>query len=165
MNESSITTLPRSPEEDRRRRMRQYFISMLIRVACIACLPFLHGWWLVIPAVGAIVIPYFAMLFANQPGTAEDGYRESPGGIVRSANGTAYATADPAATPSAAATDFEGDAPAGGDADAASAPTPAYEADWVVYETRATPNAGASQPGAPEAPTTESPTTATTEPA
>jgi len=28
-------------------------------------IPFVHGWWMIIPALGAIFIPYFAVIVAN----------------------------------------------------------------------------------------------------
>ena len=55
--------------EDIAFRERRYLVMMGIRVACFlaAILLFVsHGGWLAaIPAVGAIVIPYFAVVFAN----------------------------------------------------------------------------------------------------
>jgi Protein of unknown function (DUF3099) len=50
-------------------RERRYLIMMGIRTACfvIAVLFFVNhlGWLTAIPAVGALVIPYFAVIFAN----------------------------------------------------------------------------------------------------
>jgi len=55
--------------QDIRYRERRYLIMMGIRLVCfvIAVVVFVeHGGWLtVIPAVGAIAIPYFAVVFAN----------------------------------------------------------------------------------------------------
>jgi hypothetical protein len=55
--------------KDIRYRERRYLIMMGIRLACfvIAVVVFVeHGGWLTaIPAVGAIAIPYFAVVFAN----------------------------------------------------------------------------------------------------
>jgi hypothetical protein len=61
----SITTLPPSPEAERRSRMIKYTVMMSIRVVCIICLPFAQGWWLAFFAVGAIVLPYIAVVIAN----------------------------------------------------------------------------------------------------
>lgn len=61
----SITSLPRSPEDDRRGRMLRYSIAMGIRLLCIIACFFTPGWWLVIPAIGAIVLPYVAVVIAN----------------------------------------------------------------------------------------------------
>ncbi|MBX3311412.1 MAG: DUF3099 domain-containing protein [Microbacteriaceae bacterium] len=51
--------------EDHDRRKRDYLIAMCIRVICILVIPFVHGWWMIIPALGAIFIPYFAVIVAN----------------------------------------------------------------------------------------------------
>ncbi|MHB1234145.1 MAG: DUF3099 domain-containing protein, partial [Microbacteriaceae bacterium] len=64
-HQHSITSLPPSPEEDRRRRMVKYSVAMGIRVVCIALCLVVQGWWLVVFAVGAIVLPYFAVVVAN----------------------------------------------------------------------------------------------------
>lgn len=61
----SITSLPESPDVDRHRRMVKYFIAMAIRVACIILCFFVHGWWLLVPIIGALVLPYIAVVFAN----------------------------------------------------------------------------------------------------
>jgi hypothetical protein len=50
-------------------RERRYLVMMGIRLACfvIAVVLFVNGagWLTAIPAVGAIIIPYFAVIFAN----------------------------------------------------------------------------------------------------
>jgi hypothetical protein len=69
----SITTLPQSPEEERHSRMVRYAVTMGIRMVCIVLLLFVHGWWLVVCAVGAIVLPYFAMIAANVHGGQQGG--------------------------------------------------------------------------------------------
>lgn len=61
----SITTLPESPEVDRRRRMVRYAIAMSIRVVCIIACLFVQGWWLLLPILGAVVLPYVAVVLAN----------------------------------------------------------------------------------------------------
>lgn len=64
----SITSLPETPEEETRRRQRQYSIAMGIRVLClIACL-FVRDWWLLIPALGTIILPYIAVVLGNVGG-------------------------------------------------------------------------------------------------
>ena len=68
MKQQSITTLPPSPEEERRRRMIRYAVTMGIRMVCIVLMFFVQGWWLVVCAVGAIVLPYFAVVAANVHG-------------------------------------------------------------------------------------------------
>jgi hypothetical protein len=64
-----ITEARRPLSEDIAYRERRYLIMMGIRLVCfvIAVLLFVNGagWLTAIPAVGAIVIPYFAVVFAN----------------------------------------------------------------------------------------------------
>ena len=62
---TTITTLPRSPEEDRHARMVRYSITMGIRLVCIALCLVVQGWWLLLCAAGAIFLPYIAVIFAN----------------------------------------------------------------------------------------------------
>lgn len=63
--QQSITSLPRSPDDDRRARMLKYSITMGIRLACVIACFFVPGYWIIIPAVGAIVLPYIAVVLAN----------------------------------------------------------------------------------------------------
>ncbi|TFB76248.1 DUF3099 domain-containing protein [Cryobacterium glaciale] len=65
MKQQSITSLPASPEVERRSRMIKYSIAMGVRVVCIVLMLFVNGWWLVLCAIGAIVLPYFAVVVAN----------------------------------------------------------------------------------------------------
>jgi hypothetical protein len=64
-----VTEAQRSRSEDISYRERRYLIMMGIRVVCfvIAVIVFANGggWLTAIPAVGAIAIPYFAVVFAN----------------------------------------------------------------------------------------------------
>ena len=80
----SITSIPRSPQDDRRSRMLQYSLAMGIRTVCIVLCIFVRGWWLLIPALGAIVLPYIAVVLANAAGGRgrnAEGYE--PGVLVR----------------------------------------------------------------------------------
>ncbi len=45
--------------------MRMYFIAMSIRVLCVVSLFWVRGWWIILVAAGAILLPYFAVLVAN----------------------------------------------------------------------------------------------------
>ncbi len=64
-----VTEAPRSRNEDISYREKRYLIMMSIRLVCfvIAVVMFIKGagWLTAIPAVGAIAIPYFAVVFAN----------------------------------------------------------------------------------------------------
>jgi hypothetical protein len=78
-----ITDAQWSMSADISYRQRRYLIMMGIRVACflIAVLVFVyHGGWLVaFPLVGAVAIPYFAVVFANggrEPAGRRAGFQE-----------------------------------------------------------------------------------------
>ena len=64
-----VTQAHRSLSEDITYRQRRYLLMMGIRAICfvIAVVLFVNhfGWLAAIPAVGAIFIPYFAVVFAN----------------------------------------------------------------------------------------------------
>src|SRR6201985_2040856 len=64
-----VTQARRSLSDDIAYRQRRYLLMMGIRAACfvIAVVLFINhcGWLTAIPAVGAIFIPYFAVVFAN----------------------------------------------------------------------------------------------------
>jgi len=63
-----VTTLPLSPDEDRHRRMVRYAVMMGIRVVCIALMVIIPWPWALVPALGAVFLPYFAVLVANAVG-------------------------------------------------------------------------------------------------
>jgi hypothetical protein len=64
-----VTEARRPRSEDIAYRERRYLIMMAIRVACFGLAVALFaagaGWFAAIPGVGALVIPYFAVVFAN----------------------------------------------------------------------------------------------------
>ncbi len=64
-----VTQARRSLSDDIAYRQRRYLLMMSIRAVCfvIAVVLFVNhfGWLTAIPAVGAIFIPYFAVVFAN----------------------------------------------------------------------------------------------------
>lgn len=60
-----VTSVGATPAEDRAHRMRVYFIAMGVRMLCVASLFFLRGWWILLAAAGAILLPYFAVMIAN----------------------------------------------------------------------------------------------------
>lgn len=66
---ATITSLPPSLADDQRRRMISYTITMSIRVVCIVLCIIVPGWWALIPAAGAIFLPYFAVVIANAADT------------------------------------------------------------------------------------------------
>jgi Protein of unknown function (DUF3099) len=64
-----VTQARRSLSDDIAYRQRRYLLMMGIRALCfvVAVVLFVNhfGWLAAIPAVGAIFIPYFAVVFAN----------------------------------------------------------------------------------------------------
>ncbi|SDN25063.1 Protein of unknown function [Cryobacterium flavum] len=81
MKQQSITSLPASPEVERRNRMIKYSIAMGVRVICIVLMLFVQGWWLVICALGAILLPYFAVVVANVKIAPRGAEVLRPGGV------------------------------------------------------------------------------------
>ena len=71
-----LTSVGVNPARDRAYRMRMYFLTMTLRMLCIISLFWVRGPWIILVAIGAIVLPYFAVLIANAVshvgGTAPD---------------------------------------------------------------------------------------------
>lgn len=61
----SVTSAGVNPAEDRAYRMRMYFIAMSLRVLCVVSLFWVRGWWIVIPVIGSVVFPWFAVMIGN----------------------------------------------------------------------------------------------------
>lgn len=59
--------VPIARSEDIAHRRRVYTIQMSVRMACFLALPFVPGWWKVVALVGALALPYLAVLMANDP--------------------------------------------------------------------------------------------------
>jgi len=81
--QQSITTLPLSPDEERRQRMVRYSVAMGVRMLCFILVFAVPGWWKLVFAIGAIVLPYFAVVLANVSMRQNAGVVERPGAIVR----------------------------------------------------------------------------------
>ncbi|HRN28439.1 MAG TPA: DUF3099 domain-containing protein [Terrimesophilobacter sp.] len=80
---ATITSLPPSLADDQRRRMISYTVTMSVRVVCIVLCIVIPGWWALIPAAGAIFLPYFAVVIANAADTRSTRV-ERPGFILPS---------------------------------------------------------------------------------
>lgn len=76
----STTSLPPSPQDDESSRMRNYLLTMGIRIACIVLMvvvqPF--GWYTWLFAVGAVFLPYIAVVIANVGKDAHETTAEHP---------------------------------------------------------------------------------------
>jgi Protein of unknown function (DUF3099) len=84
----SITSLGESPEESRHRRMTQYFVAMGIRIVCIGLCLFVPWPWVLLPLLGAIVLPYIAVVLANMGSQNSSDEVLRPGSIVRNQDET-----------------------------------------------------------------------------
>lgn len=63
-----VTSLSEAPSNERRRRMFIYTLSMLVRFACVALVVFTSGVWQWFFGIGAVFLPYFAVVVANNVG-------------------------------------------------------------------------------------------------
>ena len=79
----AITELPPSPDAERRSRMIKYAITQAVRVLCIIACLLVHGWWILIPAAGAIFLPYFAVVLANSVQQNPRPTVQRPGAVMR----------------------------------------------------------------------------------
>jgi hypothetical protein len=61
----SLTSLPVSPNEERKSRLGQYLIAMGLRLVCLFLCFVTPGWWILLPVVGVIVLPLLAVGLAN----------------------------------------------------------------------------------------------------
>jgi len=66
----TATALPRSPQQDRRSRMRKYTIAMSVRTLCLIGVVIVPDWWRFLLGAGAIFLPYVAVVLANVGSTA-----------------------------------------------------------------------------------------------
>ena len=79
----TVTSLQQSPEAERRGRMLKYSIAMGIRLVCIGLCFVTPGWWLLLPATGAVLLPYLAVVVANQVTRSESDLEvHRPGQVV-----------------------------------------------------------------------------------
>jgi predicted tellurium resistance membrane protein TerC len=63
-----VTSISEAPDKERRRRMFIYTLSMLTRFACVALVVFTTGIWQWVFIIGAVFLPYFAVVVANNVG-------------------------------------------------------------------------------------------------
>ncbi|WP_309128480.1 DUF3099 domain-containing protein [Microbacterium sp.] len=76
----AVTSLPQAPNDEASRRVRRYALTMGIRMVCFL-LMFLvqpYGWYTWLFAVGAAVLPYVAVVFANAGSDSTETAVESP---------------------------------------------------------------------------------------
>lgn len=73
-----VTTVGMAPAEDRAKRMRFYYMAMGLRVLCVASLFFARGWWIAVALLGAVFLPYFAVMIANAVAATPDEAVDTP---------------------------------------------------------------------------------------
>ena len=81
----SATSLPPSPDAERKTRMLKYTIAMVIRLICFliaAVFAKSLGWWILIPIAGAVLLPYVAVVLANTVIQSKATEVERPGSLV-----------------------------------------------------------------------------------
>lgn len=70
----SVTTASAGRSADLGRRQLQYFLAMLVRLVCfVLALVVPYGWITWVFVVGAMVLPYVAVLLANASGPGQGG--------------------------------------------------------------------------------------------
>lgn len=61
----SITNAAEAHSQEMRGRMSKYALAMGIRMVCLVLLFVVHGWFKLIPIIGAVVLPWVAVMIAN----------------------------------------------------------------------------------------------------
>ena len=61
----SVTSVAESPDADRSHRMKQYLFTMSLRTVCFVLAIVTDGWLRWVFALGAVVLPFFAVVAAN----------------------------------------------------------------------------------------------------
>ncbi len=69
-----ITTAPASRQEEIAQRQRRYVMSMSLRTVCFIGAVVAEGWLRWVLVVGAVVLPYVAVVMANAVSTKGDGF-------------------------------------------------------------------------------------------
>ncbi|WP_345750038.1 DUF3099 domain-containing protein [Microbacterium rhizophilus] len=76
----SATSLPVAPADDAGVRVRNYLLTMGIRIACLVLMVVVqpYGWYSFVFAAGAIFLPYFAVVGANAASARSVAVAERP---------------------------------------------------------------------------------------
>lgn len=79
-NAAPVTSLPQAPQDEAAGRVRRYWITMGIRMACFALTVLVtpYGWYTWVFAIAAAILPYIAVVFANAVSPAASAPAESP---------------------------------------------------------------------------------------
>ncbi len=76
----SATSLPRAPRDEAHTRMTKYFLMMCVRVVCFVLMVVItpYGWHTLVLAIGAVFLPYVAVVVANVGVTGREERAVSP---------------------------------------------------------------------------------------
>jgi hypothetical protein len=67
----SITDAATAHSEEMRQRMIKYAVAMGIRMVCLILIFVVDGWFKVLPVIGAVFLPWIAVIIANGSDKAE----------------------------------------------------------------------------------------------
>ncbi|MDN4646351.1 DUF3099 domain-containing protein [Arthrobacter sp. PsM3] len=67
----SITDASAAHSEEIRQRMIKYAVAMGIRMVCLILIFVVDGWLKILPVIGAVFLPWFAVVIANGSDKAE----------------------------------------------------------------------------------------------
>ncbi|MET1065711.1 MAG: DUF3099 domain-containing protein [Arthrobacter sp.] len=67
----SITDAAAAHSEEMRQRMIKYAVAMGIRMVCLVLIFVVDGWFKVLPVIGAVFLPWVAVIIANGSDKAE----------------------------------------------------------------------------------------------
>ena len=67
----SITDAAAAHSEEMRQRMIKYAVAMGIRMVCLLLIFVVDGWLKILPVLGAVFLPWFAVIIANGSDKAE----------------------------------------------------------------------------------------------
>lgn len=67
----SITDAATAHSEEMRQRMIKYAVAMGIRMVCLILIFVVDGWFKILPAIGAVFLPWVAVIIANGSDKAE----------------------------------------------------------------------------------------------
>ncbi|UJP10937.1 DUF3099 domain-containing protein [Microbacterium sp. KUDC0406] len=79
-NAPSVTSLPQAPHDEASHRVRRYALTMGIRTVCFVLMVLVqpYGWWTWAFGIGAAILPYIAVVFANAGSDSNEVLAESP---------------------------------------------------------------------------------------
>jgi hypothetical protein len=81
----SATSLPPSPDAERKSRMLKYTLAMVLRLICFLVAALFYktlGWWTLLPIAGAVILPYIAVVLANTVIQSKVTDVERPGSLM-----------------------------------------------------------------------------------